>query len=244
MPLERASSNSGSVSGLGICASKYLSTSSWSSIHQRGKKVVSASSGKTTNFEPRESASFSISTSRFDHALAAVGAMDGAELGGGDFQTTGHGDGLLAVQGSIANFVLSAGHHRQVRISRLHTCLGQHAMNLPAMMGLVIEEMRYEEPARLRQSRAQGSAKNTQARRPANPRRDRPPNARSPRRNQSACSSATATRHASRPGPPAAPAAARPRSGSSRSGPPTGDDTSSCESSRRRRHVRDDAPHR
>ena len=64
MPLERASSNSGSVSGLGICASKYLSTSSWSSIHQRGKKVVSASSGNTTNFEPRESASFSISTSR------------------------------------------------------------------------------------------------------------------------------------------------------------------------------------
>ena len=69
MPLERASSNSGSVSGLGICASKYLSTSSWSSIHQRGKKVVSASSGNTTNFEPRESASFSISTSRLTTLL-------------------------------------------------------------------------------------------------------------------------------------------------------------------------------
>src|SRR6185312_2505401 len=65
MPLERASSNSGNVSGLGIWASKYLSTSAWSSIHQRGKKVVSASSGNTTNFEPRESASFSISTMRF-----------------------------------------------------------------------------------------------------------------------------------------------------------------------------------
>src|SRR6185295_9905676 len=26
-----------------------------------------------------------------DHARAAVGAMDGAELGGGDFQATGHG---------------------------------------------------------------------------------------------------------------------------------------------------------
>src|SRR3979490_1097993 len=64
MPLERASSNSGKVSGLGIGASKYLSTSAWSSIHQRGKKVVSASSGNTTNFEPRESASFSISTRR------------------------------------------------------------------------------------------------------------------------------------------------------------------------------------
>src|SRR6185312_5835658 len=65
MPLERASSNSGNVSGLGIWASKYLSTSAWSSIHQRGKKVVSASSGNTTNFEPRESASFSISIMRF-----------------------------------------------------------------------------------------------------------------------------------------------------------------------------------
>ena len=69
MPLERASSNSGRVSGLGICASKYLSTSAWSSIHQRGKKVVSASSGKTTNLEPRESASFSISTSRLTTLL-------------------------------------------------------------------------------------------------------------------------------------------------------------------------------
>src|SRR5690349_2379744 len=64
MPLERASSKSGSVSGLGIWASKYLSTSAWSSIHHRGKKVVSASSGNSTNFEPRESGSFSISTSR------------------------------------------------------------------------------------------------------------------------------------------------------------------------------------
>src|SRR3977135_4128562 len=69
MPLERASSNSGRVSGLGICASKYLSISSWLSIHQRGKKVVSASSGKTTNLEPRESASFSISTSRLTTLL-------------------------------------------------------------------------------------------------------------------------------------------------------------------------------
>ena len=32
MPLERASSNSGGVSGLGIWFSKYLSTSFWSSI--------------------------------------------------------------------------------------------------------------------------------------------------------------------------------------------------------------------
>src|SRR5947208_16432349 len=65
MPFCRASSNSGIVSGLGICDSKYLSTSSCFSIQYRGKNVVSASSGNTTNFEPRESASFSISTMRF-----------------------------------------------------------------------------------------------------------------------------------------------------------------------------------
>ena len=48
----RASSKSGSVSGPGISRSKNASISAWSSIHQRGKKVVSASSGKTTRSQP------------------------------------------------------------------------------------------------------------------------------------------------------------------------------------------------
>ena len=48
MPSSRASSNSGRVSGPGISRSKKRSISAWSVIHQRGKNVVSASSGKTT----------------------------------------------------------------------------------------------------------------------------------------------------------------------------------------------------
>ena len=46
MPSRAASSKSGRVSGPGISRSKNASISAWSSIHQRGKKVVSASSGK------------------------------------------------------------------------------------------------------------------------------------------------------------------------------------------------------
>src|SRR5262245_26970141 len=58
MPSFFASSNSGCVSLEGICFSKNLSsTSRWSSIHQRGKKVVNASSGNTTNFAPMACAS-------------------------------------------------------------------------------------------------------------------------------------------------------------------------------------------
>ncbi len=48
-----------------------------------------------------------------------------------------------------ADFKPSAGHHRQVRIRGLAARLGQHAMNLAAMVRLVIEEMRHEQPARL-----------------------------------------------------------------------------------------------
>ena len=45
MPSFKASSKSGMVSGPGISRSKKLSISAGSSIHQRGKKVVSATSG-------------------------------------------------------------------------------------------------------------------------------------------------------------------------------------------------------
>jgi len=60
MPSFFASSNSGWVSFDGMLFSKYrASTSAWSSIHQRGKKVLSASSGNTTNFAPMACASCS-----------------------------------------------------------------------------------------------------------------------------------------------------------------------------------------
>src|SRR5688572_15389797 len=52
-PRRAASSNSGRVSGPGISRSKNASISAWSSIHHRGKNVVSASSGKTTRSQPR-----------------------------------------------------------------------------------------------------------------------------------------------------------------------------------------------
>src|SRR5215813_8571553 len=52
MPRRRASSKSGRVSGPGISRSKNASISVWSSIHQRGKKVVRASSGNTTRSQP------------------------------------------------------------------------------------------------------------------------------------------------------------------------------------------------
>ena len=45
MPYSRARSKSGCVAAFGISRSNQASTSAWSSIHQRGKKVVSASSG-------------------------------------------------------------------------------------------------------------------------------------------------------------------------------------------------------
>jgi hypothetical protein len=69
MPSFFASSKSGCVSFDGMVFSKYLaSTSAWSSIHQRGKKVVKASSGKTTNFAPIACAS----RSRFVSRLTAA----------------------------------------------------------------------------------------------------------------------------------------------------------------------------
>src|SRR2546423_2156908 len=59
MPSFFASSKSGCVSFEGMLFSKYLaSTSCCSSIHQRGKNVVKASSGNTTNFAPMPRASF------------------------------------------------------------------------------------------------------------------------------------------------------------------------------------------
>ena len=64
MPSFFASSNSGCVSGPGISRSKKLSSSASSSISQRGKKVVSASSVKTTSSAPLPFASRISSISR------------------------------------------------------------------------------------------------------------------------------------------------------------------------------------
>src|SRR5215471_611231 len=51
-PRRFASLNKGAVSLEGISRSKKLSISAWSVIHQRGKKVVSVSSGNTTSSQP------------------------------------------------------------------------------------------------------------------------------------------------------------------------------------------------
>ena len=45
MPSSRAREKSGIVAAFGISVSKKASTSAWSAMNQRGKKVVSASSG-------------------------------------------------------------------------------------------------------------------------------------------------------------------------------------------------------
>ena len=95
MPSVCAASNSGRVAGLGISRSKKLSISASSSIHQRGKKVVSASSGKTTMSQPRALASRISSSSRdttcWRNSLRAIGP----NLGAGDSDKAFHGAPLV-----------------------------------------------------------------------------------------------------------------------------------------------------
>ena len=57
MPRRLASLNKGAVSFDGISRSKNESISAWSVIHQRGKNVVSVSSGNTTSSQPMRLAS-------------------------------------------------------------------------------------------------------------------------------------------------------------------------------------------
>ena len=64
MPLALAASNSGAVSADGISRSKKLSSSAGSVMYQRGKNVVSASSGKTTRSQPLPAASSSRASMR------------------------------------------------------------------------------------------------------------------------------------------------------------------------------------
>ena len=59
-----ASLNSGAVSLDGISRSKKESISAWSVIHQRGKNVVSVSSGNTTSSQPMRLASRRCAISR------------------------------------------------------------------------------------------------------------------------------------------------------------------------------------
>src|SRR5262245_21439451 len=59
-----ASVNSGAVSLDGISRSKKESISAWSVIHQRGKNVVSVSSGNTTSSQPMRLASRRCAISR------------------------------------------------------------------------------------------------------------------------------------------------------------------------------------
>src|SRR5471030_2332437 len=57
MPRRLASVKSGAVSFDGISCSKKESTSAWSGMNQRGKNVVSVSSGNTTRSQPMRLAS-------------------------------------------------------------------------------------------------------------------------------------------------------------------------------------------
>src|SRR5215813_6500725 len=63
-PRRLASLNSGAVSLFGISRSKKESISAWSVIHQRGKNVVSVSSGNTTSSQPMRFASRKWATMR------------------------------------------------------------------------------------------------------------------------------------------------------------------------------------
>ena len=74
----------------GISRSKKRSISCWSVIHQRGKNVVSASSGKTTNRAPSPCASRNSAHQPLDDRLAAVGEMYRAQLGDGGAQLARH----------------------------------------------------------------------------------------------------------------------------------------------------------
>src|SRR3546814_10537543 len=64
MPSRRASANSGAGSAPGISVSDQRSSSASDLMDQRGKKVVSASSGNTTRPQPRAFARRSSATSR------------------------------------------------------------------------------------------------------------------------------------------------------------------------------------
>src|SRR6516164_787616 len=68
-PRRLASLNSGAVSLLGISRSKKESISAWSVIHQRGKNVVSVSSGNTTSSQPMRFASLRCATMRSTTSL-------------------------------------------------------------------------------------------------------------------------------------------------------------------------------
>ena len=72
MPSSRAASNSGCVSGPGISRSKNASISACSSMYQRGKKVVSASSGNTTRSQPWRVRLAQQREQALDHAARAL----------------------------------------------------------------------------------------------------------------------------------------------------------------------------
>jgi hypothetical protein len=72
------------VSRPGISGSKKASSSALSVMAQRGKNVVSASSGKTTRSQSRLRASRRRTISRMTTAARLSSARDGSELGGAD----------------------------------------------------------------------------------------------------------------------------------------------------------------
>ena len=96
MPKRRAAANSGAVASEGIAVSNQPSAAARSASYQRGKKVVSASSGKTTTSAPRRCASLHQPDHAADGDLAALGALDGAELGGGEGEGAWHAVGVPA----------------------------------------------------------------------------------------------------------------------------------------------------
>ena len=64
-------------------------------MYQRGKKVVSASSVNTTKFTPLRVRLVEQVAQALHHGLARFGFLDGARLGGGDAEGTGHHDAIL-----------------------------------------------------------------------------------------------------------------------------------------------------
>ena len=64
-------------------------------MYQRGKNVVSASSVNTTKFTPCRVRLIEQVAQALHHGLARLGLLDGARLGGGDFQNAGHYEAIL-----------------------------------------------------------------------------------------------------------------------------------------------------
>src|SRR5258708_1086586 len=101
MPYSAARSNSGRVTALGISCSNQVSTSAWSSMYQRGKKGVRASSGKTMRVAPALFASsIKASIRPLTASRASVFGMGPVGIGKGGAVGGGGGGGGFALAGA------------------------------------------------------------------------------------------------------------------------------------------------